>query len=156
MKAVLAIAVVILAVLFLNPSVALAYDPPNQGSDNATDVIIWHGDNETNVIVWDEPLTVALDDTLTVVWDDMFSLALVAFIIALAVSQQKDQFSEKGLFLYIVSAPVAIVYGLSLASGEPVYSFLWVAGVAIAIIGTYFIYKVAVMGFAAIRKRGKR
>lgn len=41
------IVLIILIALSLYASPAYAYDPPDQGSDNATDVVLWYGDNLT-------------------------------------------------------------------------------------------------------------
>lgn len=44
------------------PEKAYAFDPPTQGSDNATDVVLWHGDNST-ITIQSGNVTVTLDLT---------------------------------------------------------------------------------------------
>ncbi len=70
----------------------------------------------------------------------------VIFIISLA--QWK-----KSLFLYLMAAPVAIIYGLSLTDGEVQGSARWVAGIVLAIIGTAYIYEVLANVVPSFRKK---
>jgi len=55
-------------------------------------------------------------------------------------------FWQKNVFLYLVIAPLNMVYGLTLAAGETVNSSMWVAGVIITIIGVFCIYRAVVDG----------
>ena len=135
----------ILAVLLL-PLPAYAFDPPSQGTDNATDVILWHGDNATVTITG---LTDAIDDaaaTQASTHGDYLSFAIIAFIILMVIWQ-------KSIILYAFGSPAALVYGFLLASGNEVHSTLWVSGVAIALIGIYFLYCIVAEGFDWAKKR---
>ena len=61
---------------------------------------------------------------------------------------------KENTILNALGVPVAMVYGFNTASGEDVYSPLWVAGVAIALLGFYFLYQIAA-GAIERKKRGK-
>ncbi len=76
----------------------------------------------------------------------MTALFTVAGIIALA-------FWQKSPFLYLLAVAPAVVYGLTLAAGETNGSPLWVAGVTIAIIGMYCLFKVVIMGLGEFKRR---
>ena len=156
MKYILAL-VLLLSLAVATP--ALAFTSPAQGTDNATDVILWHGDNITiesgNITITSANLTgsvgltgevevTGLTDTLSDIADDYLALLVVAFFIGVVLLKQSTVLNALGV-------PVAFVYGLSLASGEDTYSTLWVAGVAIAIVGLYFLYQIAADVVAKIR-----
>ena len=62
---------------------------------------------------------------------------------------------QRNAFLYCLGAPVAMVFGLALAiEYDPMEPF-WVIGISIAIIGTYFLFKVAVNEFIPMLRRKK-
>ena len=67
------------------------------------------------------------------------------FITILALWQNK-------VILYALAAPVNIVYGFVTASEQEVYSPLWVAGVAIGILGLYFLYQIGADVFGRKKK----
>jgi hypothetical protein len=75
-------AIVILGLLF--SASALAYSPPDQSSDNATDVIIWHGDSAN--ITLSGNITVSGNATITIpgLQDDM-KAAMTTLVNVLAV-----------------------------------------------------------------------
>lgn len=123
---------------------ALSFDPPEQGTDNATDVVLWYGDNLTiasaNVTVNELDLTVDGEVTVTGLTDsideaagNIFAFIVVAFVLSWA-------FIRGGAVLQAIGTVVAFVYGFRLASEYEVYTSLWVAGVAIGLIGLYFLY----------------
>ena len=64
------------------------------------------------------------------------TFATVALIIVLALWQHKT-------FFYAIATPVALVYGFTTASDQEVYSSLWVAGVAIGLLGLFFLFQIA-------------
>lgn len=143
----LLILVLILAIAL--PAIpAFAFTEPSQGTDNATDVIIWHGDNLTiSDVTIDGEVTIAgLTDSLDDAAESLLSFIIVGFIITLA-------FIKPGDIFHAIAAGVSIVYGLVLASNQTVAEPLWVAGVSIALIGLYFIYTIAA---GAIRKARTR
>ncbi len=86
-------------------------------------------------------------------FDKFLTFIIVAAIVYLAFRPTKE--GEDNLFLLVLASPVSIVYGLSLASGETVRSPLWVAGIVIAIIGMYCLFKVALAGLDGM-KAGRR
>ncbi len=164
----------ILAVLTLGIAIPVyAFDAPTQGTDNATDVVLWYGDNLTlnnvtlnpvqfsgsiylsnNVTISDleDSMTTSAEAGATIIADalvdvavDYLAFLIVAFLIAIIM--KKDTIA-----LNAVGVAVAMVYGLRTAADQVVFSELWVAGVAIALIGLYFLYRVASAGFS---KRGK-
>ena len=133
-------------IALLVPTTVLAYDTPTQGSANATDIILWYGDNLTvnGGITIDGTITVAgLETALT----DFLTLFIVALLVALV-------FWQGTIFLYAVGSVTAIVYGLSLAIPSNSLS-LWVAGVAISLIGTYFLYCIVMISFNWAKGKGK-
>jgi len=75
-------------------------------------------------------------------------LGIVSLLVALT-------FWQKSLFLYALMCPVCIVYGLSLTAGELTSSPLWMAGIAVAIIGTYCLFKVVLLGLEGTKVRRK-
>jgi len=122
----------------------MAFDTPDQSSDNATDVILWPG-GDLGVIITTNG-TVSIDGDVSIDGevsidgvedgiDKFFLLLIVALIIALAVWQRES------VFYRIIAAPVGIVYGLRLADTDSPGSTPWIAGVVIAIIGTAFIFQ---------------
>ena len=127
---------------------AFAYSPPGQGTDNATDIILWHGDNVTieSANLTGTVEVSGLNDTLDDIAADYLAFIVVAFFLVLV-------FMKQSIILDALGVPVTFVYGLTLASGETVYSTLWVAGLAIAIIGLYLLYKIAAS--IAEKRRGE-
>jgi len=61
-------------------------------------------------------------------------------------------FGKDSLFLYSLMAPVNITFGLFFA-GEALERYQWIAGVAIAILGTYCLIKAATLGLDEYRAR---
>ncbi len=108
--------------------------------------IIGGEDMETlaeNVGIIGSALSTFLTGVLPIV-EAIWQFLIAGAIIGLA-------FWRKNIFLYILATPVSLVYGLGLASENEVKSLLWVAGVIIALIGTYCLIKVAMAGFERIR-----
>lgn len=122
-------------------STAYAFDTPNQSTDNATDVILWPADDLT-VNVDTTGIEGSIDDSS----EQFFIMALTALIIGLVFWQKQS------LFLRLAGVPVAIVYGLTVASVATYTLALWVDGVIIAVIGLYFLYSPAL----SIIQRAKR
>ncbi len=81
--------------------------------------------------------------------EQLFSVIVIALIMALV-------FWQRNIFLYILGCPVALVYGLSLASDSTQGSPLWVAGISVAIIGTYCLFKVAMLGLEELRSSRRK
>ena len=147
--------IIALLLLLLLATPVYAYTPPGQSSDNATDIILWHGDNVTiesanitggveitgDVVVTGEVEITGLTESNERIAADFLAFIIVAFIIAIVLA-------KGGVILYALGVPVALVYGFVTASEQEVYSPLWVAGVAIGILGLYFLYQIGadVMG----------
>ena len=165
-KLIIAILIITLA-LVATP--ASAYTPPGQGTDNATDVILWYGNNLTiangNLTIIGANVTIdGLEDAITAAGEaqaevladaqeasteDYIALLLVAFVTGLA-------FWQRSIFLYSITAPLNLVYGLSLATEQTNGTALWVAGLIVAIIGTFCLMKAVSMGFSEIKLRLRR
>lgn len=152
-------ALLLLVALLVPSGVAYAFDPPDQGTDNATDVILWHGDNLTiqsaNLTIADleDALAAAaqahadtLTDSMDGISDNWLSFFIVAFILMLI-------FWRGGVILKALGMPVAFVYGFVTAGNADVFSPLWVAGVAIGILGLYFLYQIALEGISLLGRR---
>lgn len=60
---------------------------------------------------------------------------------------------QKNPFLYLILVVPNIVYGLDIASDSAVKSPLWMAGVTVAVIGTFFLFRVAVAEVIPMMKR---
>ena len=69
----------------------------------------------------------------------LLNFVIIAFIITLV-------FWQKSVFLYLLAAPAALVYGLTLAGAASVASSQWVMGVVVAVIGLYFIIRAIMIG----------
>ncbi len=136
-----------------------AFDPPTQGTDNATDVILWPGDTvnvtantilqgsvyvTSNASIYIEDVVEAeLEGEVTVevtgledFFDDIFLFIVIAAISAYAILKKDAVFAK------IITSPLLIAYGARLAVTDTVYSTLWMAGVVIALIGTSLLFKV--------------
>ena len=146
----------LLAILaLLIPVPVYAYTPPEQGSENATDIIICHGHNMTiesanltGTIAIDsleDALVAAAEAHAAAIAEDYLTLVIVALLVALV-------FWKGTIILYAIGAPVTIVYGLSLATPGAELS-MWMAGVAIAFIGTYFFYRIIMIAFDWVRSK---
>lgn len=137
MKYLLVIIAVI--VITLIPTTALAYDPPSQSADNASDVILWLGEDTTIEIS-------GLVDSNEDIAADLLSFFIVAFVIIVVLKNNTIVFNAIG-------TPVSIVYGLTLASENTVYSGLWVAGVSITLFGLVFLYRISLEAVGLLRGR---
>ena len=126
----------LLAVL-IPANIVYAYGEPTQGTDNATDIIIWYGDNVTieSANLTGEMEITGLTDTMEDISNDWLSFVIVAFLLWLFLKYG-------GAILYALGVPVAFTYGFVTAGSVTVFSPLWVAGVAIGIIGLYFLYNI--------------
>jgi len=122
------ISALILILALATPS--LAFNPPNQGTDNATDVILWSGDNISLLVTTDSVTVEGLEGAMT-----KYLLLLVVALINAAAFWKRDS-----VFLKIIAVPVDIVYGLELTEGATIRSALWVSGVVIALIGMWFLF----------------
>lgn len=154
MKSIVIIFLLLLVSLATTP--ALAFTEPSQSSDNATDVIIWHGDNLTvdNITIEDFTGTItiadlqsALDaaadsgastlgDDIQSVSDDWLSLILVAFLIVIV-------FWRNHPIIDGIGTAICVVYGFTSAGNESLFSALWVAYLGMGLIGLYFLFRIA-------------
>lgn len=152
----------ILLLLLLIPAIpTYAFTEPTQGTDNATDIILWAGDNITvsltsaNITVADaeDALTTAAEagadiiaDTMTDIANTYLAFLVVAFLIVVI-------FKWGGSVLYGLGVPVCFIYGFTTAGSQTVGSPLWVASVAIGILGFYFLYEIAKEPVARLIRR---
>lgn len=139
--------ILIVLLLLLIPMPVYAYDIPGQGTDNATDVILWMGDNITietaNLTIDSGNLTVAgtveitgLTESNEDIAGDFFSFLIVAFIIVLVLKIGGPVLNSLGVI-------ISFIYGFTLASDQEPYTLLWVAGVSIGLFGLYLFFEIA-------------
>ena len=136
-----AIFAVVMLAMFAAP--VAAFDVPTQGTDNATDVILWLSDNVT--IEWSDNLTIetvtvevdidGLTDSNENIAEDYLSFFIVAFLVFII-------FKYGNTVLYAFGVPITIVYGFTMAGSQDVYSPLWVSGLFIGLLGLYFLYEI--------------
>jgi hypothetical protein len=120
--AVIVVAGIIGIVLDVTPS--YAFSPPSQGSDNATDVIIWYGDNMTlnadisgnvtipgvtDLVSAVEQASEDIIDELQIINVSIIILALVLFIAILA-------FWHRDRIMYIVAGLLFVVVGFGFST----------------------------------------
>ncbi len=149
-------AVALLLILTATP--AEAFTMPTVNAENVTDVMLWVGDNLTlqsvtvngqlsgsanltgnvtsDIILTGEVTIVGLTDSLEDIAASFLAFLMVVFFIILVII-------KRSIVLTGLACPVALVYGLLFASNQTVYSAEWVSGVAIAVLGIYFLYEVA-------------
>jgi len=77
--------------------------------------------------------------------NNFLSFFIILFVLCFA-------FWQKQVFLYIISVPAALVYGLSLAGQTEEGSALWVLGITIAVIGVYSLFKAVLIGVQTTRR----
>jgi len=155
--------VVLVIALTAGAGTAFAYDSPGQSTDNATDIILWYGDNLTiesgnltlTVVGLEDALVEATEAQATIITNNQTAIAnqyLALLVVALVIALV---FWQRTLFLYMLAVPVSMVYGLTLAADSDNGSSLWVAGIIIAVIGTYCLFKAVMMGLETYKARQK-
>jgi hypothetical protein len=81
-------------------------------------------------------------------------IALSAFIVIILINALA--FSQDGkpdcVFLFALMAPVDIVYGLYFA-GTSLARYEWVAGVAVAVIGIFCLFRAVTIGLGLYRAK---
>lgn len=105
---------IILILTFVTATPVMSYDVPGQSTDNATDVIIWHGDTG-NVTITD--FETAIDSGAQVIADEMSATvtsvsALVITILTL-FGLAAIGYSRGDKWLLMLSGLGFIIYGLS-------------------------------------------
>jgi len=83
------------------------------------------------------------------VFNTLIAQIITFLIVALVIGLV---FWQRSIVWYSVGAPLCIVYGLSLAQPGADLS-MWVVGVAIAIIGTSFVYQIIKIAFDWVRSK---
>ncbi len=83
---------------------------------------------------------------IATVVNSILSFVVFAFLLNLVVK-------ERHPFLYIVSTPATLVYGLYLAATSDGGSFLWVAGLVFTVIGFFLLFKAVVWGIQTVKRR---
>jgi len=78
--------------------------------------------------------------------DAFLPLLIIALLLILALWQGI-------IIIYALVMPVCFVYGFVTASEQEVYSPLWVAGVAIGLLGLYFLYLIGSSAVSTVRKK---
>lgn len=151
---------IILTLLIAAP--AYAFTPPSQGTDNATDVILWNGDNVTvesaNVTgtanltgsITIDAGTVTIDGLETVLQDYLLFAIILSFMVVVFTVKYKGQPHP---FLNLMAFPLLLFYGISLTSGYDMFTAWWTAGTMIAILGTFCLIRVAVNAWTSRKKK---
>ena len=80
--------------------------------------------------------------------------AIITLVIMLSLNWLVIQ--QKNPFLYLILVVPNMVYGLNLAADNAVKSPLWLAGVTIAVIGTFYLFRVAVSEAVPMMKRMRK
>lgn len=129
------ITVVLLALIMIMPAAlpARAYSPPAQGTDNATEVIIWHGDDMTVNVD-----TSGIENVISDESEEIFLLLLTGLIVGLALWQRKSS-----PFLALLGVAPAVIYGLTVARDMDTTRAFFVDGATIAVFGFYLLYSTA-------------
>ena len=83
------------------------------------------------------------------VFNTLVSQIITFLVVALVIGLV---FWQRSIVWYSVGAPLCIVYGLSLATPGAELS-MWVVGVAIALIGTSFMYQIIMIAYGWVRSK---
>ena len=83
----------------------------------------------------------------------MVELILGSFLIMWMITLT---LKHDSLILYAIVSPTSMVYGLSLATDYDVFSYLWYLGIAIALVGMYFLYCISLIGLGWFKARNKK
>ena len=98
-------------------------------------------------------LKTAVDSAATILADNQTDMLNQVFAFLLAVIITGLAFQQRNVFIYLLAVPVDFIYGLSLAAGSTPGSPAWVVGIAVAIIGTFILFRVAVSEFMPLVKK---
>lgn len=138
MKLKLLIAIFALFLAVGLPSVAMAYTPPTQFSDNATNVVLWHGDtanvslSNVNVNLTGSPTVNMVVSTSTT--DSLINLVIVLFMVAVGFLYGKTH----RYYIDGVVGSGAFIYGLYRAIVNSSIENMTI-GIMVALVGAYFI-----------------
>jgi len=146
-KIVIIAALIVVSVIFGVMAVKVfAYDEPAQGTDNATDIIIWHGDNLTIENITIEGLedalvaaAIAQTDASTAAQSTLLT-TIIGFVIVILLAVLA--YWHREMLLYIISGLAFMIYGFSYTDTSVYISALLV------IAGIYTFIK------AGVSKRG--
>ena len=120
----------LLAALFiLIASPAYAFTPPTQGTDNATDVVLWHGGSANVTLTMNDFTENAkyIADTISEAISDAassFATLIISLVVMLGLAGLGYWRGDRGLFL--VSSLGFLVYGFSYWSASWQFSLLMV------------------------------
>jgi len=116
-------------------------------------------DPETNVITiiedWMEENMEEIGIQFGVFNGILESWAALFFMLSIIIALNVLAFCQKNVFIYLVVAPATLVFGLYFASVADVASSQWAAGVVVAIIGTFCIFRVVISELLPMMRRGK-
>ncbi|MDD5338166.1 MAG: hypothetical protein PHG35_01975 [Dehalococcoidales bacterium] len=105
----------------------------------AFDPSVWGPEMEDALIAAEQARADHQAETLA----SILSLVLCVLISALAFLSSKI-FGKESLFLYLLAAPVDMVYGLNFAANNAVNSAPWVEGIIITVVGLYCLFHAAI------------
>lgn len=87
-----------------------------------------------------------LGNELQNIIDEILLFVIIATVTVLAFWQQN-------VFLYLLAVPVNMTYGLTFAANSTTGTAAWICGIMVAIIGTFFLFKVAVDAWPEIKRK---
>lgn len=154
--AAVAVAVFLAAALFMAQPMTVDATTANATyiveTDNFTVTI---GDNititdfDTTMSSSASALAESIGDKWETILDSVLAFVIMAFITLLA-------FAKRNVFLYLLAVPVDYTYGLTFAANSTVGSAGWIGGIAVAIIGTFCLYRVALDAWPEIKAKAQR
>jgi hypothetical protein len=114
--------------------------------------------NSANVTVADieESITAAAEAGATIIAESQADASDALLILLIVTLLNALAFWQKHPFLYCLMVPLDIVYGLYYTVGNTEGSGAWVAGIIIALVGTFCLFRVVMMGLKGISNRKKR
>jgi hypothetical protein len=126
------VGVLIIIILLGCASATYAFTPPTTVSDNASSVVLWHGDNvtlsnvtvnitglQTSLVAASQAHATAITQGINSIVNQVEAFLFVLFITILA-------YWHRDKWLYILSGFILIIYGFSLGSTNLLYSIIFV------------------------------
>lgn len=125
-----------------------AWAPPVQGTDNATDVILWGGNVTLKLNL---PGGISFGGKLTITGLIDFLRKLHEFLVVAGITL--FAVLTKNTFGRCVTSLLLIVYGLKVAIPEATGATVWIMGVIIAMIGTSLLFEPTLEAFKKLKEK---
>lgn len=138
-------------------------EPKQTDSDEiyvfAVDILFAEDVTENITLSFDESLTIEIENITTIISeatdilvDNQTSLFAEFLTLLIASIITILAFWKRNIILYCLAVPIDLVLGLSLATSATVASARWIEGLAITVIGLFFLFRVAIDAFVKSRK----